>query len=67
MFWLRRSDSQRGPILQDMWLELEMTTMPNQIAARNSRERLSFVASGCSLAPFTFATGAHPAVRELFR
>jgi hypothetical protein len=40
---------------------------PNQDAARNSRERRSFVASGFPFAPFTFDAGAHPAVRELFR
>ena len=39
----------------------------NQGAARNSRERRSFVASGFSFAPFTFVAGAHPAVRELVR
>ena len=38
---------------------------PNQIAARNSRGRLSLVASGFSVAPLTFVAGAHPAVREL--
>ena len=42
-------------------------TMPNQVAARNSRGRLSFAASGFSFAPCTFVAGAHPAVRELFR
>jgi hypothetical protein len=41
--------------------------LPNQIAARNSRERLSFDASGLSDISFTFVSGAHPAVRELFR
>ena len=44
-----------------------MIVWPNQIAARNSRGRLSFDASGFSVAPFTFVTCAHPAVRELFR
>jgi hypothetical protein len=41
--------------------------MPNQVAARNSRERLSIVASGFLITPFTFVAGAHPAVREFFR
>ena len=39
----------------------------NQVAARNSRERRGFVASGFSFAPLTFVAGAYPAVRELFR
>jgi hypothetical protein len=44
-----------------------MKNKPNQIAARNSRGRFSFVALDFSFAPFTFVSGAHPAVRELFR
>ena len=42
---------------------------PNQIAARNSRGRLSSVASGVLFALFAFAfvAGAHLAVRELSR
>ena len=44
-----------------------LNNCPNQVAARNSRERRSFVASGFLVAPFTFVAGAHPAVRELFR
>jgi hypothetical protein len=44
-----------------------ITTLPNQVAARNSRGRLSFVASGFAFTHFTFIAGAHPAVRELFR
>jgi len=43
-----------------------MKRKSNQIAARNSRGRLSFVVSGFSFAPLTFVAGAHPAVRELF-
>ena len=41
--------------------------LPNQGAARNSRGRLSFAASGLSFAPFIFVAGAYPAVRELGR
>jgi hypothetical protein len=40
---------------------------PSQVAARNSRERRSFAATGLSFVPFNFDAGAHPAVRELFR
>jgi hypothetical protein len=56
---------------RDYWCDdLATHTMiaePNQIAARNSRGRLSLDASGFSFALFTFVTGAHPAVRELVR
>jgi len=55
----RRFRAQRSDIL--------IQEAPNQIAARNSRGRLSFDASGVSFAAFTFVAGAHPAVRELVR
>jgi hypothetical protein len=48
-------------------MRCDLSLLPNQGAARNSRERRGFASSGFSIAPFTLVAGAYPAVRELVR